>query len=485
VPFAVLVTADAGKNESTMTQVMTRATKRGEETGAKVAKEEFKGLTLYVIQPAKKDDDKAKDKDKDDDAPAPPIVWTHDGPVFTIGTDASAVKDLIGNASGRTDCLASTENYTAAVKRLGSEAQTLWFLDLNRALALVAKAGAKGKNAANIEQAKGVAQVLGVNGLKAAAGTFNLNTGGFDSLSKTFVLAPAPVQGILKIFSMPKIAMKPEPWVPDSVASYQSWSWDLDAAYAAVNDLANMFQPGVLDALQQQLVGPNGGEPINFKKDIFDPLGDRISLLSDYKKPVKEDSQRMLLAVALEDVKGFQNTLTQLIKLAGGTPKKREFQGATVYDFDLPDMPGGNQGNMQFKGPISVTVAKNTLFVATEPTLLEQVLRGGGSSLADNSKYQAIAKEVPDKVSSLTYMRPDEQARVSYDMIKSGQFEKSLQTAAAAGGPDLGKVGKLFDKDKLPDFSVFAKYLSQGGGYSVMEDDGMMFHSFTLRKANP
>ena len=132
-----------------------------------------------------------------------------------------------------------------------------------------------------------------------------------------------------------------------------------------------------------------------------------------------------------------------------------------------------------------MTIAKDTLFVSTEPTLLEQVLRGGGPALADSPAFQAVAKEVPDKVSSLTYVRPDEQARVSYDMIKSGQFEKALQGAAVAGGPDVSKLGKLFDKDKLPDFSVFAKYLSQGGGYSVMDDDGMTFTSFTLRKANP
>ena len=70
-------------------------------------------------------------------------------------------------------------------------------------------------------------------------------------------------------------------------------------------------------------------------------------------------------------------------------------------------------------------------------------------------------------------------------MIKSGQFEKALSGVAAAGGSGVSKLGKLIDKDKLPDFSVFAKYLSQGGGYSVMEDDGMTFTNFTLRKSAP
>ena len=127
--------------------------------------------------------------------------------------------------------------------------------------------------------------------------------------------------------------------MPATVASYQTYSWDLDDAYIALNDLVNMFQPGMLNVLEQQLVGPNGGEPLSFQKDIFDPLGDRITMISDFKKPIKEDSQRMLLAVALEDPKAFQNTLNKLIALTGGQPKKREFQGTTIYDFEIPDLP--------------------------------------------------------------------------------------------------------------------------------------------------
>jgi len=239
--------------------------------------------------------------------------------------------------------------------------------------------------------------------------------------------------------------------------------------------------------LEQQLVGPNGGEPLNFKKDVFDPLGDRITVISDFKKPVTEESQRMLIGVALEDEKGFSNTLTKIIALTGAAPKKREFQGATIYDFEIPEIPNANAGNVQFKGPVSLAIAKGTLFVSTEPTLLEQAIRGGGPALADNAAYQSVAKEMPATLSAVTYVRPEESARLTYEMIKNGQFQKALNQGAAAGGGNGPNVDltKVFDKDKLPDFSVFAKYLSQGGGYAVMEDDGVMISNFTLRKSTP
>ena len=86
----------------------------------------------------------------------------------------------------------------------------------------------------------------------------------------------------------------------------------------------------------------------------------------------------------------------------------------------------------------------------------------------------------------MTYVRPDESARLSYDLVKSGQFEKAIQQATA--GPrrrEIPDLGKLIPGDKLPDFSVFAKYLSLGGGFSIMDDDGFTMTGFTLRRPGP
>jgi Protein of unknown function (DUF3352) len=499
IPIVLLVIADAGKNAATMTEVLTKATKQGELNGAKISSESFRGVTIRVIQPPKeKADPAAKDKPKDDQ-PEPPIVWTNQGSVFYLGSDVAALKDLISHEQGREDSLASTESFGQAFKKLSSDSQVFWYVELPRFLKLMAQSGAAANpNADNPNQAQqteAMIQVTGLNGLKAATGSFTLNAGNYDSLTKTHILMQGPPQGVVKVFRLPKVTLQPEPWVPASVASYQTISWDLDQAFVALNELANLFQPGVLQVLEQQMVGPNGGEPLKFKQDIFDPLGDRITIVSDFKKPVTEDSERMLLAIALEDSKALQNSLNKLISLTGGQPKKREFQGTTIYDFEVPEMPNPNGGvggaqapgdaNLKPRGPVSVAIAKQTLFISSEPTLLEQVLRGGGPALADSSAYQAVAREMPGKVSSLTYVRPDEQARITYDMIKSGQFEKALQGAAVAGGPDLSRFARLIDKEKLPDFSVFAKYLSQGGRFSEMNDDGVTITGFTLRKAKP
>jgi hypothetical protein len=473
-PVALLISADAGQNAAKMTEVMAKSTEQAKQADAKVGTESFKGLTLHIIQPP-----------KDGDKPNPPLIWTNAGSVFHIATDLDALKDVLSHADGRSDSLASVEAFAKTKAKLG-DSPVAWFLDINKTVKLLVKLGQAaqggGGGGGGGQNLEAILQITGINGLKAASGSFAFNTGAYDSVSKIYFLAPAPSQGVLKLFMMPPTNLRPEPWVPANVASYASLSWDLDAAYNALNDLVNQFQPGMLQVLQQGLVGPNGGEPLDLQKDIFGPLGNRLTMITDFKKPIKEDSQRFLFGVSVTDPKKFQASLNKIIEIAGGAPAKRDFQGTTIYDFKLPEMPnaGAGDNNPLKNGTASLALAKDTLFVASEPSLLESVLRGGGNTLADNPDFQAIAKQAPAKSSSITYAKSDEAARATYDSIKNGDFEKQFKANPTA--PDLSK---MFDKSKLPDFSVFAKYLSASGGYGLMEDDGVTFTNFTLRKGNP
>ena len=468
IPFAILLSADAGKNASTMSDLMNKANEPAQKANAKVATETFKGVTIHIIQPP-----------AEGDKPSPPLIWTNVGTVFHIATDLDALKDVLSHAEGRSDSLEKVDSFAKTRKKLG-DAPVSWFLDITKTIKLLVKAGQAAQPA--LQNVDTYLQITGINGLKAASGSFSFNVGAYDTVSKVYFLAPAPSQGLLKMFMMPQVSLTPEPWVPSTVASYSSFSWDIDGAYTAINDLVNQFNPGMLQQLQGALVGPNGGDPLDFQKDIFGPLGNRITVISDFKKPIKEDSQRMLVGVNLTDSKKFLATFNKLIDIAGGTPAKREFLGTTIYDFKMPEVPnpaGGADGAIK-AGTVSLAIAKDTLFISTEPTLLESILRGGSSPLADSPEYVAFSKQVPGKSSSQSYAKPNESFRALYDSIKSGDFEK--QANPRGGNMDLSKV---FDKSKLPDFSVFAKYISSSGGFGLMEDDGVTFTNFNLRKAQP
>lgn len=485
LPVAGVLIADAGENEKKMLEVLERATKHGEASGAKISNESFNGLTIHIVQFPPREHPKA-DKDKAKPLPEPPLtlIWTNSGSTFFIATDLDVVKDLAAHREGRDNSLGAAEAYTKTQAKTDSaKAQVIWYLDVNKLVKVLIKANSK---EADAQQTDVLVQELGVYGLKSIGGCLTFGSGSYDSLTKTFVHAPKPVQGLLKVFSLPPITLRPESWVPATVASYQTVSFDLDNAFTALNEIANKFQPGMVNLVEQQLVGPNGGQPLSFQNDVFGPIGDRITVISDFKKPIKEDSQRMLVALTLEDTKAFQNTLSRLLELAGAAPHKREFQGTTIYDFDV-NIPNQAAGARQgLNGPISIAVAKETFFLTTDTTLLEQVLRPGNPSLADSSSFQSVAKEYPEKASGLSYVRPDESARLSYDLVKTGKFEKAIQQAMAARGRgEIPNLAKIIPADKLPDFSVFAKYLSLGGGFSIMDDDGFTMTGFTLRRPGP
>jgi hypothetical protein len=473
IPVAAILVADAGDNADRMAEIMTRGTEQLEkEAGGQSRTEEFQGKTLHLIQPPAED--------------SPPLVWTSEGSVYYIAVGVDALKDLLANSDGREDSLAAAANYQALGGKLGTDSEVSWYIDIQEAIQLVVQAAAEQGGEAG--QAEALLRTLGVDQLKAVGGTVDFATGDFDSVARTFIYAPGPRTGILRLFQMPPIDATPEPWVPATVASYQTLSWDLDAAYAALGDLVNMFLPGALENVERGLQGP-GGETIRFQQDIFGPIGDRVSIIADYAAEGEEidaQDQRALVAIALEDEQAFQNSLNKIFAIAGMTPEKRDFQGTTIYDIELPELPAAPGGpEMQLPGEVSIAIAKGYLFATGNAPLLEQLLRGGDSALADDSQFRAVAAKYPAQVSSFTYNRPDEQARAVYNTFKSGQFQEAIEAAGNAGGAgeELPDLSELIDVTKIPEFSVFAKYLTQGGSYSVMEEDGLTITQFSLPKS--
>ncbi|MFO0961150.1 MAG: DUF3352 domain-containing protein, partial [Isosphaeraceae bacterium] len=481
MPYGILITADAGTNAKAMTDLLTKATQQAATNGDKVTTEKLQGLSLSVVKPANLNPDRAQ----------PFVAWASSGTVFSIATapKIEAIRDLLGHPTGRTDSLADSPAYVATNKRLEKNAPMTWYVDANQVLKVLTQiAGQQGMDKETVaEQFK----LLGLTGVRSLGGTYAMNVGEYDTVTKTFIYAPGPLAGLMRIFSkFPKNQLRPEPWVPATVASYRSINFDFDNAFLALNDFADQLVPGLLQNLQQQLVPPgaNNAGGFDFQRDLFKPLGNRITIISDFKKPITENSQRNLLAIAVDDPKAIQSSLNKLIELAELNTRKRDFQGTTIYDIELPNVQNAPPAAAAAaaatpQGPISYAIAKGTLFISQEPTLLEQILRPDAPALADSPAFQSVAKHLPAQSTGVSYQRADEQARVIYDMLKSGQFQRALD-AANPGGEGL-KVSAYMDPAKLPDFSVIAKYMLPGGGFTTTDDEGAVITQFALRNANP
>lgn len=474
VPAGFYASLDAGPSEATFAEALEKLVKFGSDKGAKVSTETFNNVSISVIT--------SEIKGENGETMKSNFAVARTGAIFHVADTADTLKGVIKGAGA--DNLASLEDFKKAAAKAIEGSQIRYFANVPAILKIGIRAvSANVDNAAvDAQQIESIVSMIGLNGLKAISGSISLNDSKFDAVANTTLHLNKPTEGLLKVFTLKPSKMEPESWVPANVLSYQSLGWDFDTAYNAINEIANMFSPGILNVLEQQLVGPNGGEPLSFQKDIFGPMGSRVTIVSDVVKPIKEDSQRMIVGVALDDSATFSKTLLKLFELAGQEPKKREFQGTTIYEIE-PELPAAGGVNID-SGALSIAVAKDTLFVTSNVTLLESVLRGGYAKLADSATYKAVAKNFPGSTSSISFTATEDSARATYEMLKAGSLEAAADAAAGRlpGAPNLDLP---FDVKKLPDFSVFAKYLSNGGGYSTTDEDGVTSTQFLLRKSGP
>ncbi len=476
IPAGYYASCDAGTNDAAFSDAMKKLIDFGAQKGSKVSNEEFEGVTIRKIE--------SEIKDEDGESVKMTFAVAKTGTVYHVASTPEILKTVVKGSAA--DNLAGLTEYRKATTKYRKGSQLQLFANVPSIIKVgIQGAAANADNAqVDAQQIETIVNMLGLGGVKAIASSVTMNDPEFDMVTTNSLILEKPVEGLLKVFKLQPSKMEPEPWVPAEVVSYQTMGWDFDSAYNGINDIVNMFNPGFLNVLEQQLVGPNGGDPLSLQKDVFGPLGNRVTIISDITKPVKEDSQRTLFALSLDDPNAFAKTLEKLFELAELQPKKREFQGTTIYDIE-PDLAAVGGANVE-AGTMSLAIAKNTLFVTANVTLLETVLRGGSSKLADSPAYKSVARHFPASTTSISFSAAEEASRATYEMLKQGQLDQALDAAAQqAGRGDAPEIDQLFDPKKLPDFSVFAKYMSNGGGYSVLDDDGVTQVQFMLNKENP
>lgn len=468
-PVAVYVVADAGANLEKMDAFMAKATEIAVKEGVTSSDETFEGLTLHVL--------------KGEDA-NPPVAWAKNGTTYHYATNVDVLKDIVKNASGRTDSLADNESYRKIAEKAGTDAQVVWFIDLAQ-VGSVAMSVLRQQDQGNAMVLQNQAQLTGLDAFKALGGGVAFNVGPYDQLARTFLYVPGEARGILPLFKMPKVDLTPQPWVPASAASYQSMSWDLDAFYSGLKSFIDTnIGAGMLDGIEQQIAGPQGNG-LRFERDIFGPLGNRVTVIGDFATPGDETSQRTLVAIALDDQEAFRSTLDKVKGLFNAQLPERKFDGTTIYEVEVPAMPAAPGGaNVALDGPLSLAIAKDHLFIATKASILEEVLKATGPGLRQSPGYQAVAGQYPSSASTLSFTRSEEQARVLYNLVKSGQLSEAMKEAARNAGGEIPDEA-FIDPDKLPPFSVFQKYVAPGGGFGSMDADGMTFTQFVLKNEAP
>jgi hypothetical protein len=448
---------DFGDNDKTVDTLLEKAEKALEDNGAESEDEEIGG-TKVTTWTFKGGDPQQPNK----------LVYFIKDTMLVISSDLNTAKGVLTRWDGKhSDTFADNDNYNLILDKCQTDDEDglfVWYINpIGLLQAGLAQAAAQNPQLA---LAGVFLEPLGLFSLKAIGGSADMATEQFDSVTKTFLVIEQPTKGVMNLFQFPAVEQKPPKWVSSNASAWFAVNWDISEAYQAASRLFAMIPnapPGGLDSLVDNLAEQ---EPrVHLKKDVIDSLSGRVQVVVEPAKKKDENGQdRVVVAIGLNDAKKFQATLTKITKTPGFPGKTREFKGATIIEFEVPDLSGGLEPKMA-----GLAIGKEQLMFSNDVTAVESMLRGDtdGDALVDSAEYKAIAEHIPAKSSIVSFSRSDSQMETLWELAKGGQ---------------AGLLLPMIDFEKLPSFDSVKKYLTPNGGYAVPEKKGVLFVSFGTKK---
>lgn len=474
----VVVILDYGDNESTVKTVVEKAEAALEKKGSKRSTEEFEGTEIVVYTkeggtaPKSDDDDELDIEGEDSAGPAGKpntVAWFRKDGRVVWGNSAAALESVLARwDGGHEDTLAANEIYAYVAEKTKSDDREpvfTWYVDpIGAFQAAVTRAEGIPPM---FQTAPAFLPILGLTKLKAFGGSVDVGTKEFDSVSKAFLYVEQPASGLLGAFQFPPAELTPPDWVPETATMYFGANWDVQTAVQSVKTLYDTMQgPGAFDQIMNRAAN-NPTAKVHPQKDFLDQLSGRISMVSfPFAKPRNATQggpvgqQPTLIALGVKDEAKMKDLLSRLSKTQGFPGQKRDFQGTTIYELPAPNPAGGEPGKMAF------AIAKGSLVFSTESTRVEDLLRSGGTPLADTDAYKGIAEHLPGQVSMVSYSDQRDQLKTMYEAVRSGQIGQQIEG---------------FDFSTLPAFDDISKYLRTSGSYALPDDNGALFVSFSLK----
>jgi hypothetical protein len=369
----------------------------------------------------------------------------------------------------------------------------------------------------------------GFTAIQGVGGFVNFSAEGCELIHRTMIYAP-PVKGheqsknkyelAARMLSFPPNGnLEPQVWVPRHVATYNTFNWDIQTAFASCESLVDelMAEKGVFHDVLDSLKNDPQGPKVDIAKDLVGNLKSRVTIITDYQLPIGPKCERLLFAVETNNEAVVADTIARTMK---GDARRREFEGHVIWEItdeqcDVPelkiespdgsvvqhaDQEDGKSGDSKrskddrMMPNSAITVAFGHLFVASHIEFLEQVLRQyhEQDGLAKSADYQLVAERTnrfgAGKLSFRLFSRTDEEYRPTYELIRTGQMPKSETILGQALNAVLGdgKEGEprkqKIDGRLLPPFDSVSHYFGPASSVVTSEPSGWFIVGFTLDK---
>ena len=367
----------------------------------------------------------------------------------------------------------------------------------------------------------------GFDAIKAAGGIMKMGVGEFDLVHFGYILAPPAADGPVRFQKAAQMlqfidrSLAPIPaWVHEDVASFSRLNWKLEEAFWASETLVDeafgdeIFQP-MIEGIREDEEGPQ----IDLAKDLLPNLDDQIILINDNVLPAGPDSDRMLVAVRVQNADVIERVVRQAMEVEPDATQMDvlpgvqiwrvqrsatddEFQGFDDELFDdlaLEDEAPSEEAPplldqwaiaLVRQGPGSKSAY---LMFSSHPDLLtltakriQQGATGGmGSVPAVAEVTGELEKLAADKVIFDRVLRLKLSLRTKYELLRQGKLRESDSVLATV-------VRRILEEDeeepsdqnhaaKLPPIGQIEKYLQPGGAFIEMTDEGWTLNGFFLK----
>ena len=373
-----------------------------------------------------------------------------------------------------------------------------------------------------------VLQSQGFTAIQGVGGKIALKTEEHDLLHHSLIYAPAVKRqpGDLAGTKFDKAArmldfpnsndLAPRNWVPRGLAMHLTFNWKMKEAFwfseTLVNELAgdDVFQ----DVIENIELDPHGPQ-INVKDEFTQHLGERATLISDYRLPITPKSERILIAIEVTDPATVMKTVNKAME-KDPAAKKRVHDGHIIWELKNEDAETtevqieGFEDGFGFDEPMeieeeddkpfipnsAVSVVHGHLVLASHVDYIVEILNPPAepNTLVAAADYgvihQALTKLGAGNDSFQFFTRTDEAYRVTYELMRAGKMPESESV--------LGKLlNRMFASDEdeeeelreqqidgatMPEYQVVRRYLGPAGFHMRTLEEGWSISGCLLTK---
>jgi hypothetical protein len=434
----------------------------------------------------------------------------------------------------RADSLAEVPAYQKTMQRCAADAagavpQIRWFVyPLGYVEAIRAatppEQRRRGKTLIEIMRNQGFTALCG------AGGYLDVGVDGYQILYRTSVYAPPPYVKAMQMFVLPNKpadAFVPQAWVPADIATYTTLYLDILNAFDNFGYIYDevVGEPGVWkETLRGMIEDPNGPQ-VDLRKELVENLGQRVTMISDYKLPITPQSERLLFAVEVKDAKGAQAVAKAVEKCFKNDPgaKQRTIEGRVIWEIveeeqpkvpslsvEVPSLTPKKEGpkvkeeeeEEEAKSHLlphgAITVAEGQLLIASHIDFLLKILRPlePAKMLRNNQAFLDVWKTAQARFGMSAqcgrdFWWTDEKVRPTYELVRQGKIPESETLLARALNSVSGaaKKGTLRQQKikggKLPDYAVVQQALGPITAATTSEPTGWFFKGVLLPKPGP